>query len=289
MQLVQPSTIQEATRVLSENEWDANIVAGGTALVLMMQQKLIEPEMLVSLQGIQGLSGVSESNGSVFLGCNTTLREVAEHPQIRARYPSLANACGEVANVRIRNAATIGGNLAEADYASDPPSVLVALDASVTVTGPKGEREIPVAELITGFYTTSLEPAEIITGINLPARSPNSDDTYVKYLSRSSEDRPCIGVAVRADFSSDSLNRLSDLRIVVGAAAAVPQRFPEIENTAVGREIKDLLVRELADGYAETIEPIEDQRGSPWYRKQMVRTFVTRALDAIRDQTGSGR
>lgn len=288
MELVQPTSVQEATQVLAENEWDANVVAGGTALVLMMQQKLIEPEMLVSLQRIQGLSGITANNGNVRVGSNSSLREVAENQLIQARYPSLAYACGQVANVRIRNAATIGGNLAEADYASDPPSVLVALDASVIVEGQNGQREVPVSDLITGFYTTSLDPAEIITGIVLPARSSSSYDTYFKYLSRSSEDRPCIGVAVRADFSPESRDELSDLRIVVGAASAVPQRFPQIDETAVGREVTDSLVNDLADGYAETIEPIEDQRGSPWYRKQMVKTFVTRALNSVRVQHGSG-
>lgn len=282
MELLQPTTIQEATQVLAENEMDASVIAGGTALVLMMHQKLIEPGMLVSLDRIPGLRGVTKEDEVVLLGCNTSLRDLAENELLQSRYPSFAYACEQVANIRIRNAATIGGNLAEADYASDPPAVLVALDASAIVEGPNGQREVPVSELITGFYTTSLEPSEVITGIQLPARAANSRDVYFKYLSRSSEDRPCVGIAVRADFAPDSPNTLSELRIVIGAASAVPQRFAEIEGAAIGREITDALIDGLADGYAEAIEPISDQRGSSWYRKRMVRTFVARAMRSVR-------
>ena len=277
--LLQPESIDELVSALRDDD-DAKIIAGGTALVLMMQQGLIFPEQLVSLRKIDGLSGVTEANGCVKIGATTTLRDVARSATIQRLFPVLAKACDVVGNVRIRNAATLGGNLAEADYASDPPAALVSLGASVDIVGPGGPRESSVEDLLTGFYSTSLEHSEVITAINIPAAEHPGRQVYLKYKSRSSEDRPCVGVAACAWMSVDG-HSVERLQIAVGAAAATPQRFPDLEQIANGAGLDAGVIASIANGYAESIDALDDLRGSEWYRREMTRVFVSRALEAL--------
>jgi carbon-monoxide dehydrogenase medium subunit len=274
---LEPSTVSEACEFLERHE-GGKAIAGGTAVVLMMQQGLLLPEALVSLRKIDDLSGISASDDLVTIGSGVTLQEIASSSVLLERTPSLAKACGLVGNVRVRNAATLGGNLAEADYASDPPAVLAGLDATVVVEGGRGERRIAARDLVTGFYETALEHHEIITRVEVRPLAPGERAVYLKYVSRSSEDRPCVGVAARARFSDELVDELS---IVVGAVAARPQRLVEVEAQAVGARLGTDLIESLAGAYSQGISPLEDARGSAWYRKRMIGVFVNRALTAL--------
>jgi carbon-monoxide dehydrogenase medium subunit len=275
----EPATLDEACSILAGDEWGARAISGGTAVVLMMRQGLIAPTTLVSLNNLEGLRGIDLSSDGLRVGARTTLTGIASSAQVRSLAPSLAEACAKVGNVRVRNLGTIGGNVAEADYASDPPAVLVSLDAVCTVVGPVRTRLVPVADLITGFYTTSLEPGEIITGVTIPLfRDANVRFTYHRYVSGSSEDRPCVGVATAAEFDQ---GRVKDLRVVVGAVAPVPQRFDNIAREAIGTALDAVTRDHIAGAYAAAIDPIEDARGSVWYRKRMVEVFVRKGLEGL--------
>jgi carbon-monoxide dehydrogenase medium subunit len=289
VRLYQPESIMDAVAQLAESDGEAKIIAGGTAVVLMMQQRLIAPDALVALGRIPNLAGIRITSDGLSIGAGTTLREIAASDVVRRHYPSLAEACDRVGNVRIRNAATIGGNLAEADYASDPPATLVALGATVRIIGPAGDRHSSVADLLLGFYETTLEPTEIITAVELPQRDPQRDrDIYLKYISRSSEDRPCVGVAVSARFARDEPSVVEALRVAIGAAVGVPQRFPEAEALATGQRLTPELSERIAGEYATQISPLDDLRGSAWYRRQMVHTFTRQALLAIAEPYSGG-
>jgi carbon-monoxide dehydrogenase medium subunit len=277
--LIQPESLPGVWGALGQYGDEAKIIAGGTAVVLMLQQKLIAPEVLISLGRVPNLDYIRLAEDGLHLGPLALLRDMERSPLVRERYPGLADACGVVGNVRIRNQATVGGNLAEADYASDPPAMLLALDASVTATGPSGPRTIPLSDFFLGFYTTALRPDELITGIFVPALPPDSRTTYLKFQSRSSEDRPCVGVAAVAAFDDGTC---TDLRVAVGAACETPRRLPEIEALAHGQALTDELVTEIAEQYAANIETLEDLRGSAWYRTQMIRVHVRRALEEMR-------
>jgi carbon-monoxide dehydrogenase medium subunit len=194
-EFLQPETVEEAVALLAEDPFATKVVAGGTALVLMLRHGLIAPERLVSIGRISGLDGIHTEDGALHIGPLALLDTVARSPEVAGPFPALATACGVVGNVRVRDQATLGGNLAEADYASDPPTVLLALDAVVTVTGPRGARTIPLADFLRGFYTTTLEPDELITDIAVPVLPSSIRMTYLKYRSRSSEDRPAAGRA----------------------------------------------------------------------------------------------
>ena len=190
-------------------------------------------------------------------------------PVVRGAIPVLADVFGKVANVRVRNAATVGGVMAESDYASDPPAVLVALDALVDVHGPGGRRSIPAAEFFLAFYETALAHDEIVTGVRVPLLAAGTGAVYHKFVTRSSEDRPCVGVTGVVALAKDGTVR--DLRVAVGAAAETPQRFRDAEQAAIGRKLTDDVVAGIADAYADRIDTLDDMRGSAWYRTEMVR------------------
>jgi carbon-monoxide dehydrogenase medium subunit len=281
---VEPRTVEEACAALDAMA-GAKLISGGTAVVLMMRQGLIRPDVLVSLGRVGDLRSIASDDGMVRIGGGTTLTEVAASAQVRSRLPSLAYACHRVGNVRIRNVATLGGNLAEADYASDPPAVLASLGATCTARSASGSRSIAVSDLITGFYETSLEHGEVITEIQVPAPAGDRRVGYQKYISRSSEDRPCVGVAARADFDGQAVAALD---VVVGAVAPVLQRLPAVTAVTIGRPLDGEAIAHVARAYAEGIEPMSDARGSAWYRRRMIEVFVRRALVSLSEAPAAG-
>jgi carbon-monoxide dehydrogenase medium subunit len=280
VELARPATVDEAVRILDESEGEGKLIAGGTAVVLMMRQGLISPPLLVSMQDVQGMTGIDRSDGHLRIGAQVTLGVVASSELVQLHAPALARACDVVGNIRVRNAATLAGNLAEADYASDPPSMLTCLGATCSVQGPDGSRTLPISELITGFYSTSLGPAEVITEVSVPEARPGERAAYLKYVSRSSEDRPCVGVAARVVIDDGAVK---EMNVVIAGVAGTPTVAPQACEVGIGRPLEDGAIADIAEGHADSIDPMEDARGSPWYRTQMIRVFVTRALQTLRE------
>jgi carbon-monoxide dehydrogenase medium subunit len=159
--------------------------------------------------------------------------------------------------------------------------MLTALYARVQVQDPDATREIPLSEFFLGFYTTALEPNEILVEVIIPTLPVSARAAYHKYTSISAEGRPCVAVGAVADF--DSNGKCSDLKIAVGAAVETPQRVKDAEAMAHGSSLTDELVAAIAEEYSLRLDPLTDVRGSAWYRKEMIRVFVKRALQEVRD------
>lgn len=278
VEFIRADSVPHATALMREDPDVTKFVAGGTAVVLMMKHRLIAPERLVAVDHLTELRGIQVDDGHLRIGGTTRLNDIARDDVVRASFPALAHAANVVGNIRIRNVATLGGNLAEADYASDPPAVLISLGARARVQGGDGEREIPIEELITGFYTTSLAPDELITSIGVPVREAQIS-VYEKFRTRSSEDRPCVGVAATAEFGDAT--RVARLSVVVGAAGSRPQTLPAVTQQLEGQDLNDEGIATVAAAYGRELEFMDDHRGSAWYRSRMVEVFVARALRRI--------
>src|SRR5262245_39083913 len=277
MELQQPTSLDEAVAALARLGDDARIIAGGTAVVLMLKNRLIAPGALISLERVRALRYIRHEPGvGLRIGALTTIREAELDPLVREHNPTLARTFAQVANVRVRHAATVGGNLSEADYASDPPCVLVAMGGRVKAVGPRGEREIALGEFFTGFYETALAPDEILTELIVPDPSPTTHSAYIKHVTRSSEDRPCVGMATVVEMGADGVCK--ELRVVAGAVADRPQAVPQAEGLARGKRLTDELIAEVAATFAAALEPLSDLRGSEWYRKQVAEVLVRRAI-----------
>src|SRR5579862_2351660 len=189
-----PSSLEETLELRALRGDDATVVAGGSFLGILMNQGFVQPSSLLSLGRIDELRGISvHDDRELRLGAMVTHRQVERDPTVRDRWPVLARGFGLVASPRVRNQATVGGVLADADYASDPPAVLCAVNARAVLRSPRGEREVPIDELILGFYETCIAADELLTEVRVPAAPERA--TYRKFRSRSSEDRPCVAVA----------------------------------------------------------------------------------------------
>jgi carbon-monoxide dehydrogenase medium subunit len=275
---LRPRTLGEVATLAREHEWDAKLISGGTAVVLMLQQGLITPTHLISLDGLTDVPDWREITASpegIRIGGGARLAGVARSDVVRRSAPALATAAGVVGNPRIRNVATVGGNVAEADYASDPPAVLVALGAQIEVSDGTSVRSVPAADMFTDFYATDLRTGEVVTAVVLPGAGAGTRSSYTKFCSRSAEDRPCVGVATSLRLEDGVV---AGLEVVIGAVAGTPQRRPEVTATALGRPLDVGVAQEVADGYAAAVDPIDDARGSGWYRREMVRVLVRRSL-----------
>jgi aerobic carbon-monoxide dehydrogenase medium subunit len=172
LEILKPRSVAEAVGMLTDYGDDARPMAGATAVSILLRQGLIAPRYLVSLNSLPGLDAIERRDGTLHLGALVTHREVERSPLVHETVPVLSRTFGQVGNVRVRNVATVGGVLAEADYASDPPCVLLALDAQLEVSGPGGDRSIPAAEFFRGCYETALGTGEILTGVSLKIPPP---------------------------------------------------------------------------------------------------------------------
>jgi aerobic carbon-monoxide dehydrogenase medium subunit len=268
-----PSTLADALALRAALGEDALPIAGGTYIGALLSAGLIDPPAaFIALGGIAELRAVGLDGERLALGALVTHRRVEREAALRADgFEALADTFGSVANVRIRTLATVGGVLADADYASDPPAMLCALGAEAVLASSRGERRLAIEELILGHYETAIEPDELLVRADVP-RPQRA--TYLKFRSRSSEDRPCVGIA--AAVGGDG-----GLRVVVGAVAGTPQILPEVCALAAGEELTADLREEIAARYGEGIEAIGDLRGSAGYRRRVTRVLVRRALEAV--------
>jgi aerobic carbon-monoxide dehydrogenase medium subunit len=277
-ELVEPGTLRDACTALAQ-EADSKPVAGGTALLTIIKQGLLLPKQLINLKKISDASEIDfGSESGLRIGALATLNTIETSPLVRQHYPALAEACHVVANIRIRNMATIGGNLAHGDYQSDPPTVLAALDARIEIMSATSHRELLLADFQRGSYETALLPGELISAVIVPALPAGMAGCYVKFTTGSSEERPCAGVAVFAQFE-DGICR--ELRLAVGAVSPCAARISAAEETARDMILTDQLIAGIASEAARAVEPIDDLRGPAQYKRHLVRVLVRRAIIAL--------
>jgi carbon-monoxide dehydrogenase medium subunit len=266
-----PSTLRDAIALRAARA-EATPLAGGTFVGILMNQGLLRPDALLSLGGVPELRGIEVAGDELRLGAMVTHRAVERDARVREGWPMLARAFGLVASPRVRNQATVGGVLADADYASDPPAALQALGARVVLRSPAGERTVAVEELILGWYETCIGPDELLVEVRVPPTPERA--AYRKFRSRSREDRPCVAVAAARDAGGR-------LRVVVGAVAERPQEFADVCALAVGREIDRSVAAEVGRGYAERVAAIGDARGSADYRRRVTAVEVRRTVEEL--------
>lgn len=286
-ELAEPETLAEAVSLLDPEDPTSRPISGGTALMLMMKSGVFHPSRLVSLRGVEPrYSEISMgSDGGFEAGALVRLGMLERHAEVRRNFPILAEALRVLSNVRVRNVATLGGNLAHADPHMDLPPVLMALDAKIAATGPGGERTLPIGELLVGYYETSLEPDELISAIRVPGQGGRVS-TYTKVTTRSAHDWPALGVAVSLDVSGGAV---SDARIVVSAATETPTRMSDAEAAVEGEAPGEEAFRAAGAAAAEAAGVLSDVRGSAPYKKELIRVTVARTLARAVASAETGR
>lgn len=275
-ELLEPESLEEAVAALDPQDPSVRPIAGGTALVLMMKSRIFQPQRLVSLRRLNGpLRGVRALDGGLRVGALTTLSQLERSPELAAAAPVVTRALRTLSNVRIRNVATLGGHLAHGDPHMDLPPILLTLGARVRAVSPRGERWIELADLIAGYYETTLAGDELLAEVMLPAAPAGTRAAYVKHTALSADDWPAVGIAVA--FRRDG-ERVSDGRIAVSAATERPMRLAGAER-ALAEGGADAFERAAAAA-ADEVRTLGDLRGSAAYKREMVRVCLRRALAA---------
>jgi len=277
-----PKSLKEVHQELREFGADAKLIAGGTALVIMMKQRLVRPSSLISLRMVRGLNGIAEKDGALRIGGLATHREVETSTLVRRRVPLLAETYRHVATIRVRNMATVGGGLAHADPNQDPPPTLMVLGATLKASSADGSRVIPLEEFFTDYYETVLKPDEIITEVSVPRLPANSGGAFVKFLPRTADDYATVSAA--AVVTLDRARKIfTDVCIALGSVGTTPIRAREAEAVLRGQPVKREALREAAEKVRQAVDPVSDFRGSAAYKKEMAVVFVRRALEMALD------
>jgi aerobic carbon-monoxide dehydrogenase medium subunit len=283
-QLHQADSVDHVLALLEQygNE-DVHLMAGGTSLVLLMTLGLVEPGRIISLQRVRELRGIdSLADGGLELRAMATHRQLELAPAVQNYCPALAETFGHVATIRIRNQGTIGGNLAHADPAQDPPPMLIALDAQVVLKSRKGERSLPLDEFFVDYLTTTLQPGELVSAVRLPPLAAGTRATYKKFLPRTQDDYATISVAATLRLDADE--RCQEVRIALGGAAGVPVHARAVEDALRGEIVTDTRIADAAALIPELVDPPTDARGSATYKRRMARVWTERVLRQLRDQ-----
>jgi aerobic carbon-monoxide dehydrogenase medium subunit len=273
-----PTSLPEALTLLDEHRDDGRPFAGGTALVVLMKQSLVDADHMISLARVPGLTGISKQADGLHIGGLTRHRDVEMSADAKSVVPFLSEVYSRVATVRIRNVATVGGGIAHADPSQDPPPALIVLGAQVKLTSKNGERIVPVDGLFQDYYETSIEPGELITEVIVPSQPAGARTAYLKFLPRTADDYATVAVAAMATSEGGIVK---SLKVALGAAGPTPIHATAVEQALIGKQATPQAIRDAADAVAGLVDPLEDFRGSSEYKRDMAVVFTRRALERV--------
>ncbi len=281
-----PESIAEACSLLSQYKDKAKVIAGGTDLLVNMNNRELTPQYLIGLKNIPDLDRVEyDPAQGLRIGALASHQAVAGSPVIRDKFNLLADAAGKVGTPQIRNLGTIGGNLCNAAPSADTASPLLVLGASVKLVSVRGERTIPLTQFFTGALETCLEPDELLTEIQVPKPAPHTRGVYIKHCARGSEvDITTLGVSVLVTMAED--NTFADARIALATAAPTPMRAERAETVLIGKTIEDSVIEQAAQTASEEARPRTSMRSTAEYRREMVKVLTRRAIKQALEQAG---
>ena len=281
-----PATLAEAIALLTKHGDDAKILSGGQSLIPMMKLRLASPPVIVDINRIEGLSYVQESDGVLKIGALTRESELEASDLIHKKLPILADTARVIADPLVRNSATIGGNIAHADPANDHPATLLALGASVVVTGPKGKRTIPIHQFFTGLFMTDMRADEILTEIQIPLPPKNSGGAYLKVERKVGD---FATAAVAAQLTLNASGNVEKAGIALTNVGPTVIHAKDAEDSLKGKKLDAQTIRNAAELAAKASQPSSDQRGSADYKRGLIQTLTTRALHRAIERAKGGK
>ena len=280
-----PRTLDEAIGLLQRLGPEAKLLSGGQSLIPMMKLRIVSPQHIVDINRIPGLDYVTESDGHLKIGALAREHQLESSDVINTKLPILADTAKFIADPLVRSQATVCGNLAHGDPANDHPATMLALGATVVATGPKGQREIPIADFFPGLFTTALEPEEILTEIKIPLPPAKSGGAYLK-LERKVGDFATAGVA--AQITLDDAGNCAKAGIGLTNVGMTPIKATKTEAFLAGKKLDEATIKQAAETAASESQPTDDIRGSAEYKRDLVRVLTARALTRALDRAKGG-
>ena len=272
-----PTSLDQVFDLLEQYGDDSRVMAGGTALVIQMKQRLSQPGHVIGMRRVGGLNSIESTPEGLMIGALCTQRQIENSELVAKDLPLIADTFRKVATPRIRNMATIGGGLVNGDPNQDPPPSLIALGASAVMTSKSGERVVPLEEFFIDYYETDVQPGEILTSVLVPHAPAGSGSVYLKFLPRTADDYGTVNVA--SVVSKEPDGTCKDVRIVLGAAGVTPIRATNAEDALRGKPLTDENIRAAAALVKDAVDPLEDFRGSAEYKTDMAEVFARRAVE----------
>jgi len=275
-ELVLPGSVDECVKALAQSGPETKLLAGGTDLLPQLKNGLLKPARVIDLSGVARLRAIEAGNGKgLRVGSAVTARTLELDRAVRASYLSLAESGALVGSVQVRNLATLGGNICNAAPSADMAPPLLALEAEAVITGPKGERRVPIATFFTGVRRTVLAPDEILVELVVPNPGAHSGGNYLRHTPRRELDIAVVGVASQLTLANGICTKA---RIALAAVAPVPLRATAAEQALDGQAVTPDRIKRAADLALEAARPISDQRGSAEFRRHLVRVLTRRTL-----------
>jgi aerobic carbon-monoxide dehydrogenase medium subunit len=275
--LVRPHSMDEALSQREQHGMDALPIAGGQSLLVMLRNKLIDPNILLDLESIGELRGLQRQSSGVSIGAMTTFFDLLSSTDVQSAVPLLGQAAAKVGSTAIRNLGTIGGNLCHNEPGADLPPALLVLNASVELRSRKATRKVTLTEFFRGFFETAVAPEEILSRVEIPVLPHGARGAYIKHAI-SPEDLAIAGVAVMLVPDENKADAVRELRIGLGGVAPVPLRAAKAESALKGKDLTDDAIRTAAEIAASEAEPMSDPHASADYRRKIVKVLVRRAI-----------
>lgn len=271
-----PGSLEEALNLLGDLGQDTHVLAGGTDLMIKIRHGLVKPQAVVSLKRIAGLNRISfDKQRGLTIGAMARLADVAASRDIRRRYPAVAYAAGETANVQIRNMGTVAGNLCNAAPSADNAPALLAMGATVEIASREGRREIPLDQFFRGPGLNSLQPGELMKAIHVPLPPLRSGTSYQHISARGKVDISAVGVGVMLVREGKICAKS---RIFLGAVGPTPLRAGKTERLIERRELTAEMIAKAGEMASQEARPISDVRAAAEYRREMTTVLTARAL-----------
>jgi len=280
-----PTSIDEAVQAFADANGDARALVGGTDLIDQIRVGRRTPGLVIDMKRIPELNVLEYSASSgLRIGAAVSCTRVHTHPDVATNYPGIAIPTGFVGSVQIQNRASIGGNIGNGAPSGDTIPPLIALNATVTIAGPRGQREEPLEGIFAGPGQLTLQPDEFLVEVNVPPPAPHSSSHYLRFIPRAEMDIAVAGVGVAMTIGDGG--RVDDIGIVLASVAPVPIRATAAEGVVRGQQLTPDIVRQAGESAVEAASPISDVRGSAEYRIELVKVLTRRALASCAGQLG---
>ncbi len=277
-----PETLDAAVRLLSSESGLAKVLAGGTDLLVQLRTDVVEPDLVVDIKKIGEMRQIAEENGGYRIGAAVTGAELEEHATLSKAWPGVVEGANLIGSTQIQGRATMGGNLCNGSPAADSVPGLIAANATCTVVGPNGRREMKVEDVMTGPRQLAIGKDEIIVSFFLPARPARSSDAYERFIPRTEMDIAVVGAGV--SLTLDESGTISDARVSLGAVAARPLLVAEAAQAIIGTSLDDEALKKLDAAAQAACKPIDDKRGTVEYRTKVAGVLARRTAQRAYDR-----
>ena len=284
MRYERPTTMRQASVLLTKEKGSAYVLAGGTDLLVRMRTGFIEPDLVVDIKRIPATREIASAAGGFRIGAAVSGAELGEHAKLKKAWPGVVEAANLIGSKQVQGRCTMTGNLCNASPAADSVPALVAAGAKAVIVGPKGKRTIPVEQVPVAPGKTSLKKGEIVESILLPKRPPRSGDAYLRFIPRTEMDIAVVGLGVSVTL--DAKGVCTDARVSLGAVAPTVLLVPEAAKALIGTKIDKAALDALAKACSAACRPIDDKRGTREYRIKVAGVLARRAAQIARKRAG---